>query len=1164
MKIYISPTTLTSYGAGNAIWPSLLTGSGVTKVYDDNPFSIIGSGSGAVEFLFNEPYEWDTTLGHHLQVLVEYVQDSSQIDPVNWFYDAQSTMPAYQPNQVKYTLNTGRTSPSDTLDFSQERKPQILIKFPRYDFELGVKNIYSLGRIPAPLGNPDTIKVLIENNGYTGTSQYPVYLESRGANVFKDSIFIDLPAGVERLFSFPVRNVTQVGMDTLIAYVPRDGVPQNDTFIKLREATPFTYSYRDLSSPPAPGGIGFNGATGDFVAKFQASQAMSINQIEVTFGFGNQQFKLGIWDASGPNGVPGNLLWESDTQTSRGNFVMPVWPPVSLNGNFFVGVRQIGTTNIAFGYQSEVPVRNGTFFFTSPTGGTQWTDFAPGAPFRFLIEPRIQAENDITPISVLYPSPNDTFFFGNFDSITPRALIRNIGSNDQLQPFETRCEVRYAGGQIIYSSSRFDTLSSGQTREIVFDSTLFPTFTGEYTLDIITLLPNDQFKNNDTLRSTFLFGKLSDVGPTTVFEPMNNDIYEFRSDTVYPTVKIDNFGFDRRAFAVTAEMWLEGDTMVWTSTLSVNIEGGSSTLASFDDFIPPHPGNYTFVVYTRLAGDTDRSNDTTRRSFRVRIGNDVIPNFAVLPQSGGRYELPVVGMNPAVNIKNIGEFNQTALFDVSCHIYHNNRELYSDTQSLQLIAGDSAWVAFTQTFNASQEGYYRARFVTLLQRDQRPENDTLWVDFVVGLENDIELVAVVNPSPGSELNLSQVYTPAVMLFNHGFKNQSTPFPVVLERIDSLGNILQTLTRMVTLDSRSTLIISFNNAWVASPEGTVQLRAYSALSDDEIPSNDTQSVLYQVVKSYDFELTQLSTPDSLLAHIEPYEPEVRITNLSRLNVDSAFVTLKIRNPNGIILYNVTRLTLPPLQGGVSTLVFPSFTPTDTGRYEVHARVFSPKDQWDLNDTAQGSFMSVLRFDAALVDAIPLHLDTLLTDTDYSKDATITVQNLFQEPLEAVEVLLTLKDGIGQELNRVKREINLDAMQTQPITFSGFLDPTLIDAPGSYTLSALLTHPLDQIAENNVWEWQFISEKVSGGLHSVQEDYFIKAYPNPFHEKLYVVSDLKEEAELVLYSATGKEVLRVQTQNLTVPYPLDTKNLTPGIYYLKVYSGMRTFAQQFIKY
>ncbi|GBL34585.1 serine-rich adhesin for platelets [Filimonas sp.] len=117
-------------------------------------------------------------------------------------------------------------------------------------------------------------------------------------------------------------------------------------------------------------------------------------------------YKLGIWDATGPGGTPGTNLWTSASFTSvPGTAFIPV-PNIPVSGDYFVGVRQTTATNVGFAYQTENPIRTGTFYYTSPMGNTVWSDFATAsAPYRFSIE--VQVRIPVPPNCAINFAPSD-------------------------------------------------------------------------------------------------------------------------------------------------------------------------------------------------------------------------------------------------------------------------------------------------------------------------------------------------------------------------------------------------------------------------------------------------------------------------------------------------------------------------------------------------------------------------------------------------------------------------------------------------------------------------------------------------------------------------------------------------------------------------------------
>ncbi len=1165
IKIYMRPTVKTDFGTGALNWNNELQGIGFKKVVETNLAPLVPNTTGFVTVPFDTAFRWDTLFGKNLEVLIEYYQPLGTTANISWAIDNNNTQVGYLDNQCKYSSAIG-TAFADSLVNSSSFKPVLRINHPRYDTELAVVNLYSLGKIPAPLGNPDTVKAIIQNVGKKAISSHKVYLKSEGANDFLDSVLVsNLAVNASAWITFPIRNIQNVGMDTLQVIISADGDSSNNVFEGLREATEFTYSYRNLQEPPAPGGIGFNGGTGDFVAKFQSTDPKAINQIVVTFGFGGQPFRIGIWDASGSKGQPGALLWQSSVLTSvGGNFTVPVWPPVSVNGNFFVGVRQTGTSNVAFGYQSEVPVRQGTFFYAAPTGDTNWVDFSPDAPFRFLIEPRIQAQNDVTAVSVI--QPKDTLFFGQYATIAPKATIRNIGSNDQLIPFDVTCLIKYAGAFVQYSSTISDTLSSGASRTITFDSTFLPTSFGDYTVEIITRLASDQFKQNDTIRTVFHVGILNDVGPTTVFEPGNGFEYELNIDTVYPLVKIDNFGFDAKSFASRAQIIDSAGNIVWQTDFVHNIGGLNSQLASFDPpFAPKFEGRYTFRAFTRLTSDVRRQNDTVTRTFRVIKSNDVAPQMALVPSDNQKFPFPTSGFKPSVEIVNLGDDNQVNPFPIFFEVYKDSVLQYIDSFETQIQFNQSKQIVFDSIYIPTEVGNYKALFYTALSTDQLKTNDSIWVDFVVGIENDIEVLAIELFPTDTVLNLSEKYRPRVHITNNGFKNQNTPFLVWLNSLDSNGQLVNSFSKATTLAAGDSVWVIFDSTFIARPEGLISCLAYSSLLGDEVSSNDTFILpLLTVVKTYDFSLIPLNTKDTILTNLENYNPLVGLQNNSRLDTDSAFVSLWIKNPLGEVVYNRTLKSNPSINGGEDSLFFPEFMPTRPGVYVGLFSVFSLTDQNPFNDSFEISFLSQIKFDIKPLSFIkPSANDTFYLPDDVLDELRFSIENLTEEESDTMGFEINLYGGTELlKSAKVENANTISALGQRIFVLINFFE-NVNWVSDNYMLECISLYPNDQDNTNDTLRIDFVVKKVFGLDKKVSSD-FINISPNPFYTHVQIeFVERNFTHELMLMNQLGQEIKSISTPQGTSNISIATENLPSGIYYLKVSNKDKIFVAKLIK-
>jgi hypothetical protein len=365
--------------------------------------------------------------------------------------------------------------------------------------DLTPTNIYTLGKLPIPYANPHTLRASIANLGNDTAFGSKAYITVSGANSILDSII--MPAIAPGSFisvNMPSYSYINLGIDTVTISVESDSNNSNNSINLVQIINSNTYSYAEPFRP-SDGGVGFTGATGDFVAKFPYTGFNSINQIGVNFNTGGQTLSVGIWDTSATGG-PGVNLWTSAPfVTAAGLNTIVVNPPIPVTGSFFVGVRQTGTVNSAFSFQQENPIRAGTFFYTSPTGSTTWTDFAPGSPFRFMIEPRLQDPNDLGVESISQPCLS---VVQGSPAINPIIRVFNYGANPQTS-FIVQSQIT---GPVNYSSS--DTFNSvflqnGESINLSLASTFNPNIVGVYTMKAWTVLSTDLQSNNDTATYQF-------------------------------------------------------------------------------------------------------------------------------------------------------------------------------------------------------------------------------------------------------------------------------------------------------------------------------------------------------------------------------------------------------------------------------------------------------------------------------------------------------------------------------------------------------------------------------------------------------------------------------------------------------------------------------------
>ncbi len=437
--------------------------------------------------------------------------------------------------------------------------PGRMLRFmPMMQNDRAILEVYTMGKTPIPFGNPQTITAWVKNTGSAAMPATSCTLDITGANPYQNVQNVPaLASGDSVLISFASFSPTNTGINNITVSLPADDNPLNNEVTKVMETNLNSYSYAQGSV--AAGGVGFNNATGDFVAKFTTNSVQSINQVDVQFANGGQPFQLGIWSATA-TGTPGGLLHSTATSISTtGIYTVLIDPPVSIpTGDFFVGVRQVGTSNVSFAYQPEVPIRPGTFFFTSPSGGTTWTDFAPNNFFRFMVEPKFALQTDVGVISATPPTGTTLVAGGSYDL---EAVVVNYGLAAQ-----NNIPVRYYvdGSPPVGPVNTTTSINQNGTTSVSFTgaNAFSPTTPGVYTIKYFTELTGDLSTQNDTLVVVY----------TVIPAPSSALPY------------LQTFG--------SPDYWtISGVSSIWLSGLATGATGVANDTAIFADFYSTLAGN---------------------------------------------------------------------------------------------------------------------------------------------------------------------------------------------------------------------------------------------------------------------------------------------------------------------------------------------------------------------------------------------------------------------------------------------------------------------------------------------------------------------------------------------------------------------------------------------
>jgi len=244
---------------------------------------------------------------------------------------------------------------------------------------------------------------------------------------------------------------------------------------------------------------------------------------------------------------------------------------------------------------------------TTTTLATAWPSAGNG--YRYNQIPVVA--NDVGATANL--APTGIYGIGS-PTIAPKATFRNFGTNNQLTPFNVTYKITGAKN---WTSTKTDTITAGLTNNVTFDSTFIPDSAGVCNVTIYTSLASDINHANDTLKTSFTI-QGHDVGTTAILNPAPG----ISSGSVFPSATIKNFSLfsETTPFNVTCTVSPGG----YSNTIVVDtLLANASKNVTFSSSVSLTAGvTYTVTVYTSLAGDADRTNDTQRVTV-----TPISPNF---------------------------------------------------------------------------------------------------------------------------------------------------------------------------------------------------------------------------------------------------------------------------------------------------------------------------------------------------------------------------------------------------------------------------------------------------------------------------------------------------------------------------------------------------------
>jgi len=371
------------------------------------------------------------------------------------------------------------------------------------------------------------------------------------------------------------------------------------------------------------------------------------------------------------------------------------------------------------------------------------------------------------------------------------------------------------------------------------------------------------------------------------------------------------------------------------------ITGGQTDsvfVRAIDDSSDSKSGTVNYFSATHLAwGRTGVSTETpvsipdynTAVHARAKIPRPRDVGVTVILAPTGTIDSGTV-VTPRARVRNYGV--DAATFPVTFRIGSS----YTDTKTVtSLAANDSVLVSFTN-WTARPRGPLATRCSTALTNDDNHANDTLPGSVTVRVTN-VGVTAILAPT--GTVDSGAVVTPRARVSNYG--TGAATFPVTF-RIGSSYTDTKTITSLAAGDST---LVSFTN-WTARPRGPLATRCSTALSGDQVRTNDTLAGTV-TVRVTNVGVTAILAPPDTVDSGTVVTPRARVKNYGNATV-SFPVSFRIGS-----FYSNSQ-TVSSLAPGDSALVsFTSWTAEQTGTHVKRCSTALSGDQVRGNDTLSGT-------------------------------------------------------------------------------------------------------------------------------------------------------------------------------------------------------------------
>ncbi|HEY6172037.1 MAG TPA: T9SS type A sorting domain-containing protein [Candidatus Kapabacteria bacterium] len=519
----------------------------------------------------------------------------------------------------------------------------------------------------------------------------------------------------------------------------------------------------------------------------------------------------------------------------------------------------------------------------------------------------MKADSVVTPKNgTSIPNPTDI-------PITIR--FRNTGSNDESN-VKVTASVTNPKGVILYrDTATIDFLLKGGTQDISFKTFTFSSqsnYSGNYIFSGAVLLTNDEYRLDDTIRSSITLGTAQDVQAVEIIDPFKNEVkpggvgfavkvtfrtswgtgeflnvpvrvlihecrdhlLRFQADTVIPVLNVDSGLF----------------------TVIFPVKSGIFNTASLP------AGCYDVRAFHRLSFDGNRKNDTVKSAFTIApfLSHNITAVAATAPldQSHGGKLIAV-----AVKYKNTGVNDESTVKLLAIIKDRDSNVIYRDS------AYESNWISSEErtkgfrNFTLPADGIYTLYGICSMTGDVSRSDDTVLSHFSTGQVIDAEAVAVVYPTQNENIIKGTLFNPIGTFRWAGGYDDKYPVPVSVEIRSCDDNMLvyqaDSILDSLRIEDEEKEVV-FPTTWDGwdirnMPDGCYRVAVIATMEFDGNRKNDTAYSSILIIVKHSVEKEQAKEVLRLEANYpNPFHDK---TTLQFHTTEDGYISLSLRDING---------------------------------------------------------------------------------------------------------------------------------------------------------------------------------------------------------------------------------------------------------------------------